>query len=141
MKSVIAMGLAIGLLFGAGQVQGEESLDGEWTLSSGEVNGKVLSEKQLEGGKLTIKGDQYSVTVDGKTSKGVQKLDAKPKLKTIDIKDSSGPNKDKPYEGIYEIKGDEFRVVFAATGKPRPSKFSTSPDSGHWMHVWKRAKP
>lgn len=141
MRTGIALGLAIGLLFGAETVKGEETLQGTWKLTAGEADGKALSEKQLQDGKLVIKGDHYTVTLDGKgTTTGVQKLDPKPGIKTIDIKDSSGPNKDKTCLGIYEVKGDELRVAFAPTGKARPSKFSTTPDSGSWMHTWKRVK-
>lgn len=141
MRTLIAMGLAIGLLCGADKVQGEETMQGTWKLVSGEADGKALTEKQLKDGKLVIKGDHYTVTLEGKgTSTGVQKLDPKAKTKTIDIKDDSGPNKDKTCLGIYELKGDELHVAFAPTGKARPSKFTTAPDSGHWMHVWKRVK-
>lgn len=67
-------------------------------------------------------------------------LDATQKLKTINITDASGPHEGKTCLGIYELKGNEFRVVFASRRGARPSKFETMPDSGQWMHVWKRIK-
>jgi uncharacterized protein (TIGR03067 family) len=136
----IAMGLGISLLCVA-DVKADDSLQGTWKLSAGQANGKALSAKQLEGGKLVIKGDHYRVTLAGmETITGVQKLDPAAKTKTIDIKDTSGPNKGQTCLGIYELKGDVFRVAFAPPGKSRPSKFSTSPDSGYWVHIWKREK-
>ena len=139
MRMSLAMGLVFGLLLGADAVQGEEALQGTWVLTSGEANGKALTEKELQGAKLVIKGEHYTVTLDGKgTTTGVQKLDAAPKIKTIDITDDSGANKGKTCLGIYELKENEFRVSFAPPGKARPSKFSTTPDSGHWTHTWKR---
>ena|SRR5258708_7288860 len=141
MKTGIALGLAISLLLGADAAKGEESLQGTWRLSAGEANGKALSEKQLQDGKLVIKGDHYTVKLYGKeTITGVQKLDPKPKTKTLDITDASGSHKDQTCLGIYELKGNEFRVAFSAPGKERPSKFSTTPDSGQWMHIWKRVQ-
>lgn len=141
MTTAVAMGLAIGLLFGADPVKGDEALQGTWKLSAGEADGKALSEKQLKDGKLVLKGEQYSVTLaDMGTVTGTQKLDSKKEPRTIDITDASGPNKGKTCLGIYELKGDELRVAFAAAGKARPTKFATAPDSGSWMHVWKRAK-
>jgi uncharacterized protein (TIGR03067 family) len=135
----IVMGLAVGLLLGADAVKGAETLQGTWKLSAGEANGKALSEKQLQDGKLVIKGDHYSVTLDGRgTITGVQKLGSTPSIKTIDITDASGSHKDQTCLGIYELQGDEFRVAFAPPGKARPSKLSTTPDSGSWFHVWKR---
>ena len=43
--------------------------------------------------------------------------------------------------GIYEfIEEDQYRVCFAVAGKERPTSFTTKPDSGHILHVWKRMK-
>src|SRR5437867_1016268 len=85
MRTGIAMGLAISLLLGADAVKDAETLQGTWRLSAGESNGKALSEKQLKDGNLVIKGNHYSVTLDGRgTVTGVQKLDPTPRTKTID---------------------------------------------------------
>ena len=137
----MVIGLAVNLLLAADAPKKEMTPQGAWTLVAGETNGNELSEKQLKGGKLVIDGDQYSVTVAGKEAvTGTQKLDSLKSPKTIDITNASGPDKGKTCLGIYELKGDEFRVAFAPPGKARPSKFATKPDSGQWMHVWKRAK-
>jgi uncharacterized protein (TIGR03067 family) len=137
----IAIGVAVSLLIGADAPKTEEALQGTWKLSAGEAEGKALSAKQLKDGKLVIKGDDYTVTLaDRGPVTGTQKLDPTKEPKTIDIMDASGPNKGKACLGIYELKGDEFRVAFAPPWKPRPTKFTTAPDSGQWMHVWKRVK-
>jgi uncharacterized protein (TIGR03067 family) len=141
MTSCIAIGLAVGLLFGADAVADEAALQGTWTLTAGEADGKALPDKDLKDGKLVMKGADYSVTLAGKgTVTGTLKVNSKSAPKTIDITDASGANKGKTCLGIYELKGDEFRVAFAPPGKPRPTKFATQPDSGTWIHVWKRAK-
>ncbi len=70
---------------------------------------------------------------------GQEPIDGTKAPKTIDITDSSGANQGKTCLGIYELKGEAFRVVFAPPGAPRPTKFATAPGSGQWMHVWKRA--
>ena len=146
LQSSIATSFAVVMLLSAHAHAADTSNDlkaaqGIWTLSSGEVDGKPLTEKQLKGGKLEIKGDGYTVKLaDHETLTGTQKMDPTKSPKAIDITDSNGPNKGKTSLGIYEIKGDEFRVVFAATGKPRPTKFATTANSGQWMHVWKKAK-
>lgn len=146
MRRRIAMGCAAGLLMAAAlkaEVPNDaHALQGTWRLSAGEADGKALPEKQLEEGKLVIKGDDYTVVLaDRGTVTGTQKLDPTTKPKTIDIMDSSGPDAGKTCLGIYELQGDEFRVAFAPPGQPRPAKFSTTAaDSGPWMHVWKRVK-
>jgi uncharacterized protein (TIGR03067 family) len=135
------IGLAVCVTIGTNAFKGEETVQGTWRLSAGEANGMPLSEKQIKDGKLVIKGDRGSATLEGgETVTAVQKLDPTQKIKTIDMKAINGPNKDKTCLGIYELKGDKFRVAFAPPGKPRPTKFSTKPDSGYWVHVWSRVK-
>ena len=118
-----------------------KKFQGTWTLTSGEAEGKALTDKQIADGKLVIEGDHYTVTIpDVGTITGIQKLDPTTTPKNIDIMDDSGPNKGKTCLGIYEIKGAKFRCVFAPAGKDRPTKFATTADSGQWLHVWEKAK-
>jgi uncharacterized protein (TIGR03067 family) len=144
MRFKVAAGLAIATmtLLGAGAAKNDaESLQGTWRLASGEANGKPLSNDQLKGGELAIEGDHYAVTLANcQAVTGTQLLGAARELKTIDITDDAGANKGKTCLGIYELKGNEFRVIFSPPGKARPSKFVTMPESGQWMHAWKRAK-
>jgi uncharacterized protein (TIGR03067 family) len=137
----ITMSLVAGLLIGADAPKDQDALQGTWKLASGEADGKALAEKELKGGQLVLKGNRYTVKLAGKgTVTGMQKLDSTKDPKTIDITDASGPNKGKTCLGIYELKGDEFRVAFAPPGKERPTKFASEADSGQWVHVWKRVK-
>jgi len=139
-RIAVAMGLAISLLFGADSVQGDDTMQGTWKLIVWEVDGKALSEEHLQNGELVIKGDLYSVTLHGMgTQNGEQKLDPTSKIKTIDITGIKGPNKGETCLGIYELQGDDLHVTFAPPGKPRPTKMTTTPESGYWSHVWKRA--
>jgi uncharacterized protein (TIGR03067 family) len=146
MRLRFAIGLAFGLVAG-GDVLAQDApkdaelLQGTWKLSAGEADGVALAATAIEDGKLVINGEHYTVArADQGTVEGVQKLDPSEKPKTIDVTDASGPNKDKTSLGIYELNGDEFRVAFAPSGKARPTSFATAPDSGQWMHVWKRVK-
>jgi uncharacterized protein (TIGR03067 family) len=144
MKFGIALGFVVSMLMGADAAKNDKApnlnpFHGVWQLSSGEADGKALKETQLKGGKLVIEGDRYTVTLaDTGSVTGTQKLGATQEPQTIDITDESGSRQGETCLGIYELKGDEFRVVFASPGGPRPSKFETRPDSGQWMHVWKR---
>jgi uncharacterized protein (TIGR03067 family) len=134
-------------LFGAGLLiaaEGEQDLkksEGTWTLSSGEVDGKALTEKQLKGGQLVIRSDHYTVTLaDQEVITGTQTFNSEKTPRTVDISDDSGPYKGKTCLGIYEFRGSEFRCVFSPPGKDRPSQFKTAADSGQWLHVWKKSK-
>ena len=142
----IALSLVVGLLIVTRTLIADASKDektpqGTWTLLSGESDGQTLTEAQLKDGKLEINGDDYTFTIANKEPlKGTEQLDPTKDPMTIDITDASGPNKDKTCLGIYELKDDQFCVVLAQPGKPRPTEFTTTPDSGQWMHVWKRVK-
>jgi len=144
MRMAMAMTLVSGLLVGGSTqaADGDEALDGEWTLTSGEADGKALGNDHLKDGKLILKGETYKVKLAGRDAvAGKQKTDPSKNPKTIDIADTEGANAGKVCLGLYELKGDEFRVVFAPPGKPRPTKFSTEAGTGEWVHVWKRVKP
>ena len=141
MRCGLAMSLVVGLWVVSGVVQAAESLQGVWRLSSGSAEGQALEEPQLKEGKLVIRNDNYTVSLVGiGTMTGTQKLHPSQEPKAIDITDADGPRQGQTCLGIYEMDGDEFRVVFAAPGRPRPSKFLTQPGSGEWMHVWTRVK-
>jgi hypothetical protein len=42
--------------------------------------------------------------------------------------------------GIYEIKGDRYKVCFSPAGKGRPAQFGSRPGSGYILQVWQRKK-
>jgi uncharacterized protein (TIGR03067 family) len=131
----------IALVMHAAQADDAAALRGTWKLSSWQTDGKQLSDDHLEGGKLVLDGDRFTVTLAGQeTSTGTQKLDATKNPKTIDITADGDPKPGDTCLGIYEIDGDEFRVAFAPPGKPRPTAFTTKPESGQWLHVWTRVK-
>lgn len=146
MRSGIAMGFVVLSLIAAGAAKmnastGDESTEGTWKLIGGEADGKEFTPEQLKDGKLVIKGNHYTVNVAGHEEvTGTEKIDGSKDPKQINIKDESGANKGKTCLGIYELKGDEFRVVFAQPGKPRPTTFATAAGSGQWKHIWKRVK-
>ncbi len=135
---ILLMGVAV-LLMGVDKSDIQDGLQGTWELSVGEADGQAIPQEQLKDGKLVIESDRYTVTLaDIGTITGVQKLDPSQEPKTIDITDDSGANKGKTSLGIYELKGEDFRVAFAQPGTPRPTQFATTPNSGQWVHVWKR---
>src|SRR5713101_8087445 len=112
-----------------------KKLEGTWALVSGEQNGKELSKEALKGAKLVIVGNKHTVNLGDETIVGTHSLDPSTKPKSIDA-----DNVGKKHLGIYEIKGDEFKVCFAEPGKYRPKEFTAKEGSGNFVHVWKRVK-
>lgn len=132
MRIGIALAFAVSFLLGANGAEVSEGLQGNWTLSSGEADGEAIPEARLKDGKLIIKGEQYSVTLAGLGAMtGVQVLDGTKEPKTIDITDGSGANKGKTCLGIYELKGETFRVVFAPSGAPDRRSSPRPPTAGN----------
>jgi uncharacterized protein (TIGR03067 family) len=117
-----------------------KNMEGTWILVSGEENGKPISEQTMKASRLEIKGDKHNVKVGDDTFVGTHKIDPSKKPKTIDASDTDGKFKGKTSLGIYEIKGDEFKVCFAAPEKDRPKEFTTKSGTGTMVHVWKRTK-
>jgi uncharacterized protein (TIGR03067 family) len=92
-------------------------LEGTWTVTKMEVEGKSLLEKGKPVPKFTIKdgkitSDAKDVPRDEKRDSSTIKLDPGRKPKTITIPNFHGgdPKKGITLIGIYELKGDELKV-------------------------------
>jgi uncharacterized protein (TIGR03067 family) len=121
-----------------------KKFEGNWTMSSGEVEGKKVAAEHVKKSKITWKGKKVSLLTPHQSKEEIRAeavLDPTKKPKRMEWVRSVGPNKGKKMLAIYEfIDDDTYRVCFAAPGKKRPTKFETKVDSGHTLHVWKRVK-
>jgi uncharacterized protein (TIGR03067 family) len=140
MNCCMAIALAVSLFAAADMPKEEQAFQGTWKLMQWDVFGKSMDKAELKDCKLVIKGDRYSLTLNGQTpTTGTQRVNPNKNPKTIDIIDTSGQYAGKMCHGIYEINGDEFRVIFSPPGQPRPKHFKVLHE-GQWMHVWKHVK-
>jgi uncharacterized protein (TIGR03067 family) len=120
----------------------EKSRDGTWIAVGIEQNGTKQAAEDVEklGIKLTIKGENYTVTIAGKVAdKGTSKIDATKKPLATDITSELGPNKGKKILGIIEVDGDTLKACYDLEGKGRPTEFATKEGSGHMLILYKRA--
>ena len=117
-------------------------LAGTWSAQVQEAGGKPIPEKDreiLKKMKLVVKGSDYIVFFDDeKMSTGTFQLDASKQPRTIDATRGDGEARGKIEPGIYRFKGDDFEVVFASTGQPRPTEFRTRPNTQEMLIVYKR---
>ena len=146
-------GLALALLLGGGVRADEKKADkaeavreegkrlnGTWEVVSAVFDG--TKQPVPRKATLTIKGDKYTVREGEKVvADGTFTVDPTATPKSLDGIPSSGPDKGKPHRGIYEVKGDTYRVCLAPPGKPRPKAFESKEGSGHALVTYKRAKP
>jgi uncharacterized protein (TIGR03067 family) len=119
-----------------------EKLRGTWVLVSAEHDGKKLPAEEVKKTRITIDGEKFvfpAASGIGTSQKGVIKVypDKDPKWMDSQATDAA---KGKVSLGIYEVKGDDYKVCFAPPGKERPKEFTSPAGSGHILQVWKRKK-
>jgi uncharacterized protein (TIGR03067 family) len=130
----VAIKDGLGLLLGAGVPAGDGKKDRDRIQGVFRVLIYEDSGVSKDGGKdhlLSIKGDQFSIRMGGKTVlKGTFKLDPSKKPKQIDLKiteDAKGKSAGKTAQGIYQSLMDGLVVCTAEPGsKQRPTGFATT---------------
>jgi uncharacterized protein (TIGR03067 family) len=116
-----------------------EQLQGDWTMISQESKGQKVPGEIAKQFKLTIKGDQWTVTLpDGSENKMTIKIDPSMNPKTIDLMIKAG-NTEVNSRGIYKLEGDTLTLCRTLGNVERPKEFKTTAEAGGLM-VWKRVK-
>lgn len=116
-------------------------IEGTWTIVSLVVNGNSST---VDSGKMIVVNGadgSWNLTVDGQEIvQGTTTIDPSKKPKTIDIKPTTGDDKGKIYQGIYEVGDDTRKLCFAPTGKPRPTEFTSATGSDNVLVIFERLK-
>jgi uncharacterized protein (TIGR03067 family) len=142
MKLQVVLVLAVGLLLAAEKPTKEEGtkkakgLGGTWMIVSITQDGK--NDDKAKDRKVIFEGKNITVKAEKGDHKVTFKIDQK--KKTIDLTPADGPEKDKTFKGIYELKKGELKICFARPGKDRPTEFTSEAGSGRMLVVLKRGK-
>jgi uncharacterized protein (TIGR03067 family) len=102
-----------------------KKLQGEWVQVYREANGRDFPPEVLEGVRMTIKGNRYTISELGDPAiEGTFTLDPTPKAKQID---DAGKYQGREFKsvGIYRFDGDKLTLCYTSQGKGRPKEFST----------------
>jgi uncharacterized protein (TIGR03067 family) len=139
---LVGTGLALGAQAGrlAPPQDDAARLQGAWAIDSVEVEGIPFAEEKLHEARLFVHGERYSFRFKGIELEMTYRLDAATSPRAIDLTVAAGPDKGKVFRGIYKLEDD--RLIICRTTEPeedRPTTFSTRPNSGLIMVVWKRA--
>jgi uncharacterized protein (TIGR03067 family) len=147
---MVLAALAVGLLLGAQEAKKEDAvkeelkkLEGTWIAKSLVMDGKEepnVEEKKI---LLIITGEKFKVSIDDMDlSEGTVVIDPSKKPKTIDLKYTAGPNKDKVEAGIYELDGDNLKTNFTqpAGNTERAKEFTSKEGSNLELITFKRKK-
>jgi uncharacterized protein (TIGR03067 family) len=91
------------------------------------------------GSKIVLDGDRFTTIAMGNDYGGTVELDTSNKPRTFDLLFTSGPHKGKKSLGIYELKGDTWKICLAFAGiERRPKTFATTVGSGFALEALKR---
>src|SRR5690242_16554478 len=99
------------------------ALQGSWALRSLELNGQQMPPM----GGIEIAGDRFTVVGMGHEYGGKLEIDSTAKPKRFDLVFTEGPEAGNRNLGIYELKGDTWKICLNMTGKTRPRSFATRP--------------
>jgi uncharacterized protein (TIGR03067 family) len=97
-----------------------DKLHGTWIVVSAELDGSAESCDLKKGDKLVFDGTKYKFEAKHFPESGTFSLEPKAKPKEIDFLDT----KDKKSHGIYELNGEQLKLCFADSERPKQFKSS-----------------
>ncbi len=117
-------------------------LQGTWIMTELKYNGKDLSEDTKTKFNMVFKEDVATVEGNDELKKEYAtvkfKLDPAASPHLVDIKILTGSQKDSVIEGIYQFKGDEFKICANVFGNDRPAEFAAPEGASTVLVVLKR---
>lgn len=114
-----------------------DALQGTWSLVSAMQDGKTLAADKVKQTTIVFQGDtfRFPELAEYATSRaGTIKLEATKTPKQMDATSTEG----ELMRGIYELRGDQYKVCFAPAGKARPTDFTSKAGSGYILQFWQR---
>jgi uncharacterized protein (TIGR03067 family) len=115
-----------------------EKLQGSWAIAELEMDGQSTAAPAEA--RIVIEGSRFTSTGMGSTYEGTLELDASAKPARIDMKFDKGPEKGNTNLGIYQWKGDSWKLCLATRGATRPTTFKSSAGSGIAVETLVRAQ-
>jgi uncharacterized protein (TIGR03067 family) len=135
--------LILGTAFAQSAEEAEKKLQGTWTATKAERDGKAAED--VVGHRLSFTGNRFQIqSKDGKRLyQGTFRADPSRKPAAIDFEHTEGPLRGKAWKGIYALDGDTLTTCDNAPNpdKSRPAAFEAKVGSGHIFITFKRAKP
>ena len=123
----------------ARHVEQLRGLEGTWAFEYLEVDGSKMPAAMLGTSRLLIDGDRFRTETPEGRYEGIFNINVEAEPHEIDIEFVEGPEAGNWNYGIFRLTGDQFELCLDMNGKPRPTKFGTSPGSGHAHEILKRA--
>ncbi len=123
--------------------QERKKYEGTWRVTFLQVDGKQADENDAKKIIVVNRADgTWTIRVDGKDiSTGASTIDPTATPRAIDFTPSDGPDRDRKFLGIYEIRDKDRKLCFAPAGKSRPADFASRPGTGHILVIFQREAP
>lgn len=99
-------------------------IQGIWQLVAGERHGTAFPEALVKQVTLIFEGNSLTTRNGDRANSSTFTLDSTASPKAIDL-DQGG----QPGRGIYELNGDDLRILHGEVGTPRPPSFAIPPGS------------
>jgi uncharacterized protein (TIGR03067 family) len=121
-----------------------EGIQGSWKIVRVENDGKPLPEEASKQVQFVFDGEKVRMvdnSGENKTQEAAFKLDQTKTPKALDLIFLNPPLKGKKVACIYELKGDDLKLVWTdPETQDRPTEFKTAPGSELALYVLKRVK-
>jgi len=114
------------------------ALNGRWTSESAVKAGEAYPDNIRKSIRLVLSRGKYTATVGEDVDEGTYKIDDSENPKTITFVVTKGPNKGKTIQGIYELDKASLRICCDMSGKTRPTKFESKPDTQSFLASYHR---
>jgi uncharacterized protein (TIGR03067 family) len=115
-----------------------DKLQGTWTVEAMEVDGQSLSSPG--DARVVIEGSRFTTLGMGAVYEGTVEVDSSANPARIDMKFDKGPEKGNTNLGIYQLKGDSWKLCLATRGTVRPESFQSTAGSGIAVETLVRGK-
>jgi len=142
MRTLLALGFVLGVIGLTTAADSKDPTTGKWIIESVTRDGKANA--AFKGAVRAHADGNYTLT-PSKESKapattGTYTLDTTKSPIAIDMKPKGGTYDGKTLLGIVKVDGDTMTICFAEPGKPRPTKFESTAESGTVLAVHHKAK-
>jgi uncharacterized protein (TIGR03067 family) len=117
-----------------------DRLQGTWSVTALELDGQQQPDALFGAARVSVKGGRFTSTGMGAKYSGRVALDASARPRRFDLRFDAGPEKGNTNLGIYELRGDRWRLCLATRGDVRPERFASTPGSGIAVQTLRRGE-